>query len=68
MKFRIHNETSFFSKMVLLFALLLLGMPERKKSLELLVNNLIGKEHSKMGQIPISHLSGHSRFQSSFNR
>ena len=53
--------------MVLLFALLLLGMPERKKSLEVLVRNLVRKQPISMGQIPVSTLTDKARFQSSFN-
>ncbi len=68
MKLRIHNETSFSAKMVLLFALLSLAMPERKRGLELFVKNLLGRDSAKIGEIPVSRIAGQAHFQSSFNR
>lgn len=68
MKLRFHNEASFSAKMVLLFALVLLAVPERRKSIELFVKNLSGSDTTSMGQAPVSRIAGQAHFQSSFNR
>ena len=68
MKPRIHNETSFSAKMVVLFALIILAMPSRRKGLESLVKSLIGKDSSQIGQIPVTRIAGQAHFRSSFNR
>lgn len=67
MKFRIHNETSFSAKMVLLFGLLSLAVPERKKGIEQFVKNILGKDSAKIGEIPVSRIAGQAHFQSGLN-
>lgn len=68
MRSAVHNETSFSAKMVLLFALILLGVPARRKNLESFVKNLKGKDSTKMGQVPVAPVSGQAHFQSPFNQ
>jgi hypothetical protein len=68
MKLIIHKEASFTSKMVLLFALVLLAVPERRKSIEMFVKNLSGSDTTSMGQAPVTRIAGQAHFQSSFNR
>lgn len=68
MKFIIHKEAYFTSKMVLLFALVLLAVPERRKSIEMFVKNLSGSDTTSIGQTPVTRIAGQAHFQSSFNR
>lgn len=68
MKLSIQNETSFSAKMVLLFALVFLAMPERRKGLELYVKAIFKSDSSGIGQIPSTRLASQAHFQSSFNR
>jgi hypothetical protein len=68
MRSGIHNETSFSAKMVLLCALILLAVPARRKSLEVMVKNLIGKDSTRMGQVPVTRISSQAHFQSPFNQ
>jgi hypothetical protein len=68
MKFSIQHETSFSAKMVLLFALVFVAMPERRKGLELYVKGIFKVDSSRIGQIPASRLASQAHFQSSFNR
>jgi hypothetical protein len=68
MKVRMHSETYFSAKMALLFALVFLGMPGRRKGLELFVKSMVQSDSSRLGQIPVSRMSGQAHFQSAFNQ
>jgi isopentenyl diphosphate isomerase/L-lactate dehydrogenase-like FMN-dependent dehydrogenase len=65
---RFQAETSFSAKMVLLFALVFLAMPSRRKGLELYVKGIFKTDTSTMGQIPATRIATSNHFQSSFNR
>lgn len=67
MKVRTHPETCFSAKMVLLFALVALAMPDRRKSLEMVVKNLLKTDTAGLGQIPSVRIAGQAHFHSSFN-
>jgi hypothetical protein len=68
MKLIIHKEASFTGKMVLLFALVLLAVPERRNSIAMFVKNLSGSDTTRLGQAPVTRIAGQAHFQSSFNR
>ncbi len=68
MKVRTHNETYFSAKMALLFALVFLGMPGRRKGLELFVKSMFQSGSSRLGQIPASRMVRQAHFQSAFNQ
>jgi len=67
MNIRMHSETSFTAKMVLLFILVFLAMPDRRKGLELYVKGTF-KRDTSVSQLPSSRLASQAHFQSSFNR
>jgi len=63
-----HGETSFTAKMVLLFALVFMAMPGRRKGLEHYIKGMFKTDSSAMNQHPSSRLASQAHFQSSFNR
>jgi small basic protein len=52
MKARTYTDSSFFAKMVLLFALVYLGHPEKRKGLDSYMKSIFSKDTNTFGQIP----------------
>ena len=62
MKAGIQQETNFTAKMVLLFALVFLALPSRRKGLELYVKGVFKKDTSSISQIPSASLASQAHF------
>ena len=58
-------ETSFFAKMLLLFALVFLGHPDKRKGLEAYLNDFFHRDTIHVGQIPYAKLINTNQIQSS---
>jgi len=68
MKARIYSDSSFFAKMVLLFALVFLGHPSKRKGLEAYLKGFLSKDTATIGQIPTAKVASAAHIQSSLPR
>jgi|GEM_PF-3584090 len=58
MKARPYSDSSFFAKMVLLFALVFMGHPQKRKGLETFVKNFFLRDSiSAVGQVPAAKIA-----------
>jgi len=68
MKMKSYPEASFFAKMLLLFALVFMGHPEKRKDLALYLNRIFHYDLVTIGQVPTSRLISTTQLQSSIPR
>jgi hypothetical protein len=68
MKIKSYPETSFFAKMLLLFALVFMGQPEKRKDLAVYLNGIFHYDSAALGQIQTAKLINTSQLQSSIPR
>jgi hypothetical protein len=67
MKARTYSDSSFFAKMVLLFALVFLGHPTQRKGIELYLNSFLSGDSATMGNIPAVKIATSANIQSSLS-
>jgi hypothetical protein len=67
MKVKDYSDTSFFAKMVLLFALVFVGQPSKRKAVETYLQGFLHQDTSTMGQVPASKVATSLPLQSSLS-
>jgi len=68
MKIKSYPESSFFAKMLLLFALVFMGHPEKRKDLSGYLNGIFHYDSIFVGQVPSTRLISTTHLQSSIPR
>ncbi len=63
-----YSDSSFFAKMVLLFALVFLGHPAKRKGLESYVKGFFNRDSSAIIRIPSARMASSANIQSSIPR
>ena len=68
MKAKSYSETSFLAKMLLLFALVFMGHPAKRKGLEKYLSSIFRPDSSIVGQVQGTKIVNTSQLQSALPR
>jgi len=67
MKVKDYSDTSFLAKMVLLFVLVFVGQPSKRKAVETYLRGFLHQDTSTMGQVPTTKIATSLPLQSSIS-